>query len=209
MVLEHAIIGNLDATGKSSKKSKSTVGKLGVDKEELDRILRFGAQSMFKKLDEQRKENPSGDAELQRMEAMDIADFLAGAEKQVEDAETENVSANEAFLNQFKVADFGSWEDVVPEAAREEFQLAQEVKQAEELGGSRRRTAVKSYATKIALQLHNPRLPKQRVTKQPLVLRPQQARSLNVTSAPWFGRCSSLVMSLSDMIPSPKKLVWK
>lgn len=43
MVLEHAIIGNMDATGIQQKGKKSTVGKLGVDREELDNLLKFGA----------------------------------------------------------------------------------------------------------------------------------------------------------------------
>jgi hypothetical protein len=80
------------------------------------------------------------------METMDIAEFLANAERQdTEQLSDENRSANDAFLNQFKVADFGSWEELVPETHREQFQLNEEIKQAEELAPYRRRTAVQSY----------------------------------------------------------------
>ena len=135
MVLEHAIIGNLDASGMQKQKKSAAVSKLGVDKEELDKILKFGAQNMFKRLDDEK------DTEMQKLESMNINDFLANAERR---EETIEASVNDDFLNQFKVADFGSWEDVIPEAQRSKFQTEEELKNEEELG-YRRRTAVKSY----------------------------------------------------------------
>jgi chromodomain-helicase-DNA-binding protein 1 len=145
MVLEHAIIGNLDASGlqKQQQKSKKSaaLSKLGVDKEELDKILKFGASNMFKKLDEEK------DSEIQKLETMDINDFLASAEKREETGES---SANEDFLNSFKVADFGAWEDVIPEDQRAKFQIEEDANAQIELG-NRRRTAVKSYTEGIAV----------------------------------------------------------
>ncbi len=134
MVLEHAIIGNLDATG-AQKQSKSSVGKLGVDKEELDKILKFGASNLFKKQGDEKEK------ELQSLEKMDITEFLKNAEKQ---EETTELSANDAFLNQFKVADFGGWEEVIPESERGAFETEEKKKNEEELG-FRRKAAIQSY----------------------------------------------------------------
>lgn len=97
MVLEHAIIGNMEAGG---KKKSGAIAKVGVDKEELDKILKFGASNMFKKSEEE-------NGEEDKLEAMDIVEFLKTAEKTEE--ETTEASINDAFLNNFKVADFGSW----------------------------------------------------------------------------------------------------
>ena len=103
MVLEHAIIGNMERDANTSP-SKLAIGssannKVGVDKEELDKILKFGAASMFAKA--------SGENENEQLDSLDINEFLKNAEKREETA-TES-SANEAFLNSFKVADFGKF----------------------------------------------------------------------------------------------------
>lgn len=139
MALEHAIIGNLDATGvpKSSSSKKSKVGKLGVDKDELDRILKFGASNLFKKENE--------DA----FDQLDIIQFLQNAEKR---EETETASNNDAFLNQFKVADFGAWEEIIP---AEELKKVEEEKQKEiieELGYRRKTAAVETYGEYLAAE---------------------------------------------------------
>ena len=135
MALEHAIIGNLDATG-LAKSKKNAVGKLGVDKEELDKILKFGASNLFKKDDEE------------AFDKLDIMDFLKNAEKREETTES---NINEEFLNQFKVADFGAWEDIIPEKDR--VRIADEDLLKDELElGYRRRTAVKTYSEDVLFE---------------------------------------------------------
>lgn len=114
MVLEHAIIGNMDATGIQQKGKKSTVGKLGVDREDLDNLLKFGAQNLFKKDDDD------------TFEKLNIMDFLNSAEKR-EETDGDVTTANQLFMSQFNVADFGAWEDVIPEEDRERFNVASRI----------------------------------------------------------------------------------
>ncbi|KAI3643904.1 hypothetical protein MP228_010068 [Amoeboaphelidium protococcarum] len=140
MVLEHAIIGKMEtgaSTGQQKKQLKSsTVGNLGVDKEELDKILKFGAQNLFKKDLEDMEQQ-----QQQSFESLNILDFLNNAEKREESAQS---SVSDDFMNQFKVADFGNWEDVIPESVRQKYEEEQPKQDQEDLS-FRKRTVV-SYA---------------------------------------------------------------
>ena len=157
MVLEHAIIGNIDASG--SLKKKDSVGKMGVSKEELDKILKFGASNLFKKDD---------DGDSASFDKFDINEFLKNAEKKEETTET---TKNEAFLNQFKVADFGTWEDIVPQDEVQKYAVEAEMKEIEDIGYVRKRKAVKSYAEETAEQQQAAQKP---AKKPPLKAKPSK-----------------------------------
>lgn len=53
-------------------------------------------------------------------------DFLNSAEKR-EETDGDVTTANQLFMSQFNVADFGAWEDVIPEEDRERFNVASRI----------------------------------------------------------------------------------
>lgn len=111
---------------------------MGVDKEELTKILKFGAQNMFKKHNESMLVDSA-------TAPFDITEFLRNAEKHEEGAGEESVTASQSFLDQFKVADFGEWEEVVPLEERSKYDDTVATKPEAEYLGFRRRAASKSY----------------------------------------------------------------
>ncbi|OUM67970.1 hypothetical protein PIROE2DRAFT_19929 [Piromyces sp. E2] len=141
MVLEYCIIKQMDTSGetllqKSSKKSKHADQ---FNKEELQSILKFGAQKMF-----------SEDAGTEKLEEMNLDEILERAEH-TETTESMNLSeASAEFLEQFKVADFGvndlTWEEIIPEEERKK--LEEEERQEELMYAARRRAAAPTYGEK-------------------------------------------------------------
>jgi len=141
MVLEYCIIKQMDTSGetllqKSNKKSKRADQ---FNKEELQSILKFGAQKMF-----------SEDAGTEKLEEMNLDEILERAEH-TETTESMNLSeASAEFLEQFKVADFGvndlTWEEIIPEEERKK--LEEEERQEELLYAARRRAAAPTYGEK-------------------------------------------------------------
>ena len=77
------------------------------DKEELNAILKFGAEDLFKSDDGEGGVGGAGDKELQEM---DIDDILSRAETQA----TSEDSTHNDLLSQFKVASFVMEEDEPP-----------------------------------------------------------------------------------------------
>ncbi|ORX58368.1 hypothetical protein BCR36DRAFT_111075 [Piromyces finnis] len=139
MVLEYCIIKQMDTSGetllqKSSKKSKRADQ---FNKEELQSILKFGAQKMF-----------SEDAGTEKLEEMNLDEILERAEH-TETTESMNLTeASAEFLEQFKVADFGvndlTWEEIIPEEERKK--LEEEERQEELMYAARRRAAAPTYS---------------------------------------------------------------
>ena len=78
------------------------------DKDELNAILKFGAEELFKSGSGEGGVAGSGDKELQEM---DIDDILSRAETQ---ATSEEDSSHNDLLSQFKVASFAMEEDEPP-----------------------------------------------------------------------------------------------
>ena len=118
MVLEYAIINQVDTSGKNIGQPKSA-NKSQVDnfsKEELSAILKFGAQNMFKTDDSEQNK---------KLAELNLDDLLARAE----DLETDKAVGGsslggEAFLQQFQVQDVKndtSWEDIIPLEEREKL----------------------------------------------------------------------------------------
>lgn len=133
MVLDHLIIQRMDTSGRTILDASGSkgVGAQAFDKNELNQILQFGAQALFKDKDTATI-GPESKAPLStsKMAAdeIDLDDILARAEthgsldeEQSDAAVTSSFSDAKEFLGQFAVADFGNlmnWEDIIPEDDR-------------------------------------------------------------------------------------------
>ena len=100
MVLDHLVIQRMDTTGRIQAKSSEPSRSVPFDKEELDAILKFGTEELFKEGGGEGGQAGGGDRELQEM---DIDDILRRAETQ---STTEESSVANDLLSQFKVASF-------------------------------------------------------------------------------------------------------
>lgn len=147
MVLEYCIIKQMDTSGEavlSSKKSKLISNN--VSKEELQTILKFGAQNLFKQHEESTNNSDK------KLEELNLDEILARAER-TDPMETasETADGGASFLEQWQVADIGvnqiSWEDLIPEEERKRQVDEDIMKLNYELMMGRKRTQVSSYAT--------------------------------------------------------------
>ncbi|KAK5673170.1 hypothetical protein BDV3_005404 [Batrachochytrium dendrobatidis] len=147
MVLEYSIIKTMDTSGEgimSSGKSKSagSANSGNISNEELQMILKFGAQNLFK------QDGTANSASNEKLEQLNLDDVLSRAEfhEGIEQSGTALGSAE--FLEQFNVADVAvsqlSWEDIIPEDQRKQQPAASvdEIPEIYLLEGMRRRTAV-------------------------------------------------------------------
>ncbi|MGH0168715.1 UNVERIFIED_CONTAM: hypothetical protein FKN15_069244 [Acipenser sinensis] len=103
MVLDHLVIQRMDTTGRTVlDNSSGTSNSNPFNKEELTAILKFGAEDLFKE----------AEGEESEPQELDIDEILRLAETR----ETESsVSATDELLSQFKVANFSTMEESVPE----------------------------------------------------------------------------------------------
>jgi chromodomain-helicase-DNA-binding protein 1 len=141
MVLEYAIIKQMDTSGKSVMQ-KGGIGPssgqhTGLSKEELQTILKFGAKNLFKhEVAETSDVDVAGSSRggddgapsvaeyaAQRLEELNFDNVLARAEE----SETNAVGAGATdggaeFLEQWRIADVGvnelSWNEIIPEKER-------------------------------------------------------------------------------------------
>ncbi len=120
MVLEYAIINQMDTSGAHFAPKAPTKPAAEFSKDELSAILKYGAQNMFKQDEDQLNKN---------MEEMDLDDILNRAE----DHETVAVAGaggsslgGEGFLQSLAVVqdvkNDMSWDDIIPLDAREMFE---------------------------------------------------------------------------------------
>ncbi|KAG8933089.1 hypothetical protein FRC02_012457 [Tulasnella sp. 418] len=128
MVLEYAIINQMDTSGAHFAPKAPAKPAADFSKDELSAILKYGAQNMFKADDNQLNK---------KMEEMDLDDILNRAE----DHETLAAGGaggsslgGEGFLQSLAVvsdvkADM-SWDDIIPLDAREEFEKEEAEKAA-------------------------------------------------------------------------------
>ena len=140
MVLDHLVIQRMDTTGRNafqnlnnaSTSTSSTTDNRPLTKEELNTIIKFGAEDLFK--ESSINEEGSVEEESQRI---DIDEILRRAEtRQDDDSSLRNNS--EDLLSQFKIANIQtmeddvieptavvnkskSWKDIIPEAERQKF----------------------------------------------------------------------------------------
>ncbi|TNY18474.1 P-loop containing nucleoside triphosphate hydrolase protein [Rhodotorula diobovata] len=115
MILEYAIVNQMDTSGKNIGQSAPTKPE-NYTKEELSSILKFGAANIFK-----------SDGAQSKLEELDLDDVLNQAEEyDTASAPTGTSLGGEEFLNQFAVqdvkADMTSWDDIIPVDDRERIQ---------------------------------------------------------------------------------------
>ncbi|GAA5902083.1 hypothetical protein JCM5296_006600 [Sporobolomyces johnsonii] len=137
MVLEYAIVNQMDTSGKNLGQVASTRPE-NYTKEELASILKFGAANIFK-----------SDGAQSKLEEMDLDDVINKAEAyETATAPTGTSLGGEDFLNQFAVqdvkADMTSWDDIIPAEDRAEVEAQMKKRAAEEAQQqSTRRAAAK------------------------------------------------------------------
>lgn len=120
MVLEYSIITTMDTSGlgfmNKSKDKDRKIGGGNISNEDLQTILKFGAQNLF-------KQKMDGDSSSNQLNTLNLDDVLARAELH-EGAEAQSNSAlgSAEFLQQFHVSDVSvnqlTWEDLIPEGLR-------------------------------------------------------------------------------------------
>jgi chromodomain-helicase-DNA-binding protein 1 len=156
MVLEYSIISTMDTSGmgimqKNGKKSKKGTPGDKITNEELQTILKFGAQNLFKQ--EENKDPKEGTdpaaGEFSKLEEMNLDDILQRAEVHEGVEQTGTALGSAEFLTQFNVADVAqmSWDELIPSNLREEPEesvIEGEIPE-EFLFDGRRRTAPVSY----------------------------------------------------------------
>ena len=144
MVLDHLVIQRMDTTGRTVLDKNDPGNSTPFSKEELNSILKFGAEELFKEKDDNEKD------ESQMLQIDDIDEILKRAETR---EELNNTNATEELLSQFKVANFStieddpiianhsilkSWEDIIPESHRNEIETKEEHEQLQMLNLGRR-----------------------------------------------------------------------
>ena len=139
MILEHAIISQVDTSGLNiGKKSKTATAKENYSKEELSDILKYGASSIFK-----------SEANQAQLEEMNLDDVLNKAEDYETDVAPGGTSlGGEEFLRiavQDVKHDLTSWDDIIPIADRE---LAiMEKQKADDAQALERKSKIKSMVS--------------------------------------------------------------
>ena len=136
MVLDHLVIQRMDTTGRNAfqnlNNSSSTTDNRSFTKEELNTIIKFGAEDLFK----ENSTNDEGTIE-EESQKIDIDEILRRAEtRQDDDSSLRNSS--EDLLSQFKIANIQtmeddiieptiignknkSWKDIIPEFERQKY----------------------------------------------------------------------------------------
>ncbi|KAJ3381044.1 hypothetical protein HDU92_005603 [Lobulomyces angularis] len=158
MVIEYCIIKQMDTSGQSLLyKNKKSSNNNSLSREELELVLKFGAQNLFKNDTEEIKQETDGESknvktDNSKLEELNLDDILARAEHHVESAEAAGGASDggAAFVEQWRVADIGvgslSWGEIIPEEEQGKMTLSEEERQMEELYGARRRTAALNYS---------------------------------------------------------------
>ncbi|GAA5981210.1 hypothetical protein JCM5350_006062 [Sporobolomyces pararoseus] len=132
MVLEYAIVNQMDTSGKNLGQVASTKPE-NYTKEELSSILKFGAANIFK-----------SDGAQKKLEELDLDDVINKAEAyDTATAPTGTSLGGEEFLNQFAVqdvkADMTDWDDIIP--AEDRAKATAELAEQEAKEQSTRRAA--------------------------------------------------------------------
>ena len=140
MVLDHLVIQSMDTSGRTVfNKKMSSANANPFNKEELNAILKFGAEELFKD-DDENEEEPM----------CDIDEILMRAETREDDEGP--ASAGDDLLSAFKVASFNleeeeevsrldsvqdestkDWDDIIPETIRAKVQEEEQAKEMADL----------------------------------------------------------------------------
>ena len=139
MLLEYTVIKTMDTSGlnymsKKGQKSKSA-NPDKVSSEELQMILKFGAQNLFKK----DADKTSGENKL---EELNLDDILSRAEVHQGVQQSGTALGSAEFLTQFNVANVAqmTWDEIIPEDMREPTEVTDDIPE-EFLMESRRRVS--------------------------------------------------------------------
>lgn len=142
MVLEYAIINQMDTSQAHLGSSKVNSSKEGqkpeqLSKDELTAVLKYGAQKIFDKDDSQ---------QTQKLDQMDLDEILNRAEDHETMQGAEGTSlGGEGFLAQFAAIDVKndmSWEDIIPLEERQRFEREEDERKTEELAAQELRKRV-------------------------------------------------------------------
>ncbi|PWN46282.1 hypothetical protein IE81DRAFT_335895 [Ceraceosorus guamensis] len=151
MLLEHAVIANLDTSGtdyEAGKIAKASKSANNPSRDELAQILKLGAQTLF-----QRGE----DDQNTKLSRLDLDQLLESAVDLETAGDTHTSTGGEAFAKLFNVSDIKvgdtDWDDIVPLEERqkaEEEERQRAVHEAAAASSSRRRTAADDGIAKTA-----------------------------------------------------------
>ena len=162
MVLDHLVIQRMDTTGRTVLNRGGGGGQMNsgmggstnpFNKEELNAILKFGAQDLF-------NQNEDNDEDEEENDHIDIEDILNKAETRSTEENTGGVC--EDLLSQFKVVSFDNleneeiesheskavdWDNIIPEDKRAEVDAEERQKQLLELNlGPRERKQIRDVS---------------------------------------------------------------
>ncbi|KAI8853555.1 SNF2 family N-terminal domain-containing protein [Chytridium lagenaria] len=151
MVLEYCIIKQMDTSGETliSKKASKPIGNTQISREELQTILKFGAQNLFKS-DEPAEGGAAPPPPGTKLEEMNLDEILSRAEHHVSEESTGAADGGAAFLEQWRVEDVAmnqlSWDEIIPEKDR----VKEVVEEEEYLGPRQRKQQIPFGAGKIS-----------------------------------------------------------
>lgn len=120
MVLDHLVIQSMDTSAKMARSAGLCTADKKISKDELQAILKFGAQEIFK---------------TEKEERLDLDEILARGEN----LEAGGGGGNSEFFDQFKVADFEApvkaWDEIIPasELAVAKAQIAEDEERGREM----------------------------------------------------------------------------
>eukprot|EP01012_Entosiphon_sulcatum_P064778 TRINITY_DN9362_c0_g1_i1.p1 TRINITY_DN9362_c0_g1~~TRINITY_DN9362_c0_g1_i1.p1 ORF type:complete len:1562 (-),score=383.80 TRINITY_DN9362_c0_g1_i1:33-4718(-) len=123
MVLSHLVVQGMDTSGYTIlNKLDSSASKF--DKDELQEILKFGAEKLFKDSNGNYTDNPDELEDLDDEATMhlDIDDVLSRAEERTDADESREGGADE-FLNSFKVVHFNTFQNKKPKPRKKKEEL--------------------------------------------------------------------------------------
>ncbi|MBW0479826.1 hypothetical protein O181_019541 [Austropuccinia psidii MF-1] len=141
MILEYAIINQMDTSGKHVGKKEASKTDPTFSKDDLSAILKFGAANLFK-----------SSADQSKLESMDLDEIMNKGENfETETAPTGTSLGGEDFLQQFAAvqdvkADVTSWDEIIPLSERQKVNSEVNTSINKPLGEGRRRTAANGLA---------------------------------------------------------------
>eukprot|EP00127_Corallochytrium_limacisporum_P004825 Clim_evm8s183 gene=Clim_evmTU8s183 len=147
MLLDHLVIQRMDTSGRvvSGGENKS---KVPFSKDELNKLLKFGASNMFagaENDDDEDDGKPPGSGPIKDKSKLEDIDLDAILDRAEVSEDAEKTTAGDQFLNQFKVTEFSAaelekdWDQIIPKKQREKIEREEEEKRLKEMNLGRRR----------------------------------------------------------------------
>lgn len=116
MILDHLVIQSMDTSGRRdpARGGLSEGSAKRITRDELDAILKFGAQDLFKASETTQSVEGNTDTKLAEV---DLDEILARADSNSDSTAERSNLGSEQFFDQFKVAEFGpmkEWDEILP-----------------------------------------------------------------------------------------------